>query len=244
MARTAPATFTAEHFRCFYDHADPLLRRLDRQAAKSRIPTVGPAMGKLLFVLARAARARRVLELGTSIGYSTIWLARSVAPSGGNVVSLEWDPKTAGEALRNMAEAGVSKYVKVETGDAKKWLEAHRRGPKFDFAFNDIDKEMYPPTLDPLVRLVRPGGRLVFDNTAFRSAGDFLKVSARHPDLETVHLHCFLPGHAPDLDAVTPCVKRGRAQASAGSLTQEQPPPSKAPAPRIRRRDVLSIRRQ
>ena len=65
MARTAPATFTAEHFRGFYGHDDALLRRLERRAAEGRIPIVGPAMGRLLFVLARAARARSVLELGT-----------------------------------------------------------------------------------------------------------------------------------------------------------------------------------
>jgi len=209
MPRRPPATYGPGHFRHYARHDDPLLLRLEREAAAKDIPIVGPAMGKLLYLLARAAGARRVLELGTSVGYSAIWLARAVAPSGGKVVSLEWDPETAEIARRNLADAGVADSVRVVVGDAGKWLAGNARSRRFDLAFNDIDKELYTPTLGPLVRLVCPGGLLVFDNTAFKSAGDFLDVAQRHPELEVLHLHCFLPGHSPDDDAVTLCVKKG-----------------------------------
>ncbi len=207
---TAPPTrtFAPGHFRRFARHNDPMLLRLEREAARKGIPIIGPAMGKLLYLLARATGARRVLELGTSVGYSAIWLARAVAPVDGTVTTLEWDPVTADTVRHNLAGAGVAGRVEVVVGDAKVWLERHGRGREFDLAFNDIDKEFYSPTLDPLVRAVRPGGLLVFDNTAFRSAGDFLERAQRHPELETIHLHCFLPGHSPDADAVTLCVKK------------------------------------
>lgn len=208
MPRRPPKTFGPGHFRRYARHDDPLLLRLEKEAAENDIPIVGPAMGKLLYLLARATGARRVLELGTSVGYSAIWLARAVAPSGGKVVSLEWDQETAAIARQNLEEAGVSGSVEVVVGDAGRWLAGNSRARKFDMAFNDIDKELYSATLDPLVRLVRPGGLLVFDNTAFRSAGDFLEVAARHPELWALHLHCFLPGHSPDDDAVTLCVKK------------------------------------
>ncbi len=209
MPRKARITYGPAHFRKYARHDDALLHQLEMQAAREDIPIVGPAMGKLLYLLARATGARRVLELGTSIGYSAIWLGRAVAPSGGKVVTLERDSKTADIARRNLAEAGLSGHVEVVVGDAVGWLAKNRRAKRFDLAFNDIDKELYSPTLNPIVRLVRPGGLLVFDNTAFKSAGDFLERARRHRDIETLHLHCFLPGHSPDDDAVTLCVKLG-----------------------------------
>jgi len=203
-------TYGPEHFRKYASHNDPLLRRLEREAARKNIPIVGPAMGKLLYLLARATGAKRVLELGTSIGYSTIWLARAVAPAGGKVTSLEWDAGTAAKARRNLAEARLDGTVEVVVGDALGWLGDHARRRKYDLVFNDIDKELYTPTLVPIGIMLRPGGLAVFDNTAFRSAGDFLEAAQRNPELEVLHLHCFLPGHDPDDDAVTLCVKRGR----------------------------------
>ena len=208
MAKKSQRTFGPEHFRKYSGHSDRLLLRLEKEAARTDIPIVGPAMGKLLYLLARASGARRVLELGTSIGYSTIWLARAVAPAGGKVTSLEWDAGTAAKAEKNLAEAGVARSVEVVVGDALGWLAGNARRRKFDLVFNDIDKELYSPTLVPIAMMLRPGGLAIFDNTAFRSAGDFLDVAQRHPELEVLHLHCFLPGHDPDDDAVTLCVKK------------------------------------
>ena len=199
----AQRTFGPEHFRQYARHDDRLLLRLEREAARKGIPIVGPAMGKLLYLLARAAGAKRVLELGTSIGYSTIWLARAVAHAGGKVTSLEWDARTAAAARRNIAEAGLAGSVEIVVGDALEWLAGHARRRRFDLVFNDIDKELYTPTLVPIAMMLRPGGLAVFDNTAFRSAGDFLEAAGTRPELEVLHLHCFLPGHDPDDDAVT-----------------------------------------
>ena len=202
-------TYGPEHFRQYARHGDPLLSRLEKQASREGIPIVGPAMGKLLYLLARATGAKRVLELGTSIGYSAIWLARAVAPAGGKVTSLEWDARTAAKARKNLAEAGLAGCVEVVVGDALGWLAGHARRRKFDLVFNDIDKELYTATLVPIAMMLGPGGLAVFDNTAFRSAGDFLEAARRNPELEVLHLHCFLPGHDPDDDAVTLCVKNG-----------------------------------
>lgn len=210
MTGPRPETLGPEHFRRYSRHSDRLLLRLEKEAARKGIPIVGPAMGKLLYLLARATGARRVLELGTSIGYSTIWLARAVAPAGGKVTSLEWDAKTAAQARKNLAEAGLAGSVEIVVGDALGWIAAHARRRRFDLVFNDIDKELYTPTLVPIAMMLRPGGLAVFDNTAFRSAGDFLEAAQRNPELEVLHLHCFLPGHDPDDDAVTLCVKKGR----------------------------------
>jgi caffeoyl-CoA O-methyltransferase len=208
MPRRSQNTFGPEHFRQFARHGDPLLLRLEKEAARKDIPIVGPAMGKLLYLLARASGARRVLELGTSIGYSAIWLGRAVAPAGGKVTSLEWDARTAVAAEKNLAEAGLAGSVEVVVGDALGWLAGHARRRRFDLVFNDIDKELYTATLVPIAMMLRPGGLAVFDNTSFRSAGDFLEVSKQHPELEALHLYCFLPGHDPDDDAVTLCVKK------------------------------------
>jgi len=208
MAKKSQRTFGPEHFRKYSGHSDRLLLRLEKEAARTDIPIVGPAMGKLLYLLARASNARRVLELGTSIGYSAIWLARAVAPFGGKVTSLEWDARTAAEARKNLSQAGLSASVEIVVGDALEWLARHARRRRFDLVFNDIDKELYTATLVPIAMMLRPGGLAVFDNTSFRSAGDFLEIAQRHPELEVLHLHCFLPGHDPDDDAVTLCVKK------------------------------------
>ncbi len=211
MARTNRKTYGPEHFRRYAKYDDPLLLRLEKEAARKGIPIVGPAMGKLMYLLARATGARRVLELGTSIGYSAIWLARAVAPSGGKVTSLEWDARTAAKARKTLAGAGLSGTVEIVVGDALEWLARHARRRRFDLIFNDIDKELYTATLVPIAMMLRPGGLAVFDNTSFRSAGDFLETAQRHPELEVLHLHCFLPGHDPDDDAITLCVKKGPA---------------------------------
>lgn len=207
-SRRLRSTFPPARFRRYARHGDPLLLRMEREAARKDIPIVGPAMGKLLHLLARATGARRVLELGTSIGYSAIWLARAVAPAGGRVTSLEWDSITAAKARKNLAGAGLAGSVEVIVGDALGWLAGNARRRKYDLVFNDIDKELYTPTLVPIAMMLRPGGLAVFDNTSFRSAGDFLERALRHPRLETLHLHCFLPGHSPDDDAITLCVKK------------------------------------
>jgi predicted O-methyltransferase YrrM len=119
---------------------------------------VSPLEGKLLGLLARACGARRVLELGTLAGYSTIWLARS----GAHVISLEIDPRAAAIARENVDRAGVGTLVEIRVGPALESLPGIE-GP-FDMAFLDADKQTNPEYLDAVLPLLRPGGLLVADN--------------------------------------------------------------------------------
>jgi len=122
---------------------------------------VSPLQGRLLELLARAVGARRVLELGTLGGYSTLFLARAVAPEG-RVVSLELVPEHAEVARRNLAAAGFASVASVLVGPAGETLRT-LNGP-FDFIFIDADKRSYDAYLTEALRLSRPGTLIVADN--------------------------------------------------------------------------------
>lgn len=126
---------------------------------------VSPAEGKLLHLLAKLCGARRVLEVGTLAGYSTIWLARALPP-GGRVVTLECEPRHAEVAAANFARAGVAAAIDLRVGRAIELLprlEAERSGP-FDLTFIDADKPSTPDYFQWAVRLSRPGSVIVVDN--------------------------------------------------------------------------------
>jgi predicted O-methyltransferase YrrM len=125
------------------------------------LPLVDAEVGALLRVLATAANASRILEIGTAIGYSGIWLAGALPP-GGMLITLEMSEERAREARENFARAGLADRVSVMVGDANLKL-AKVAGP-FDLIFQDGDKQLYSPMLDRLVALLRPRGLLVTDN--------------------------------------------------------------------------------
>ncbi|MGP9819073.1 O-methyltransferase [Salinarimonas sp. NSM] len=132
---------------------------------------VSPAQGKLLHLLARMAGARRILEIGTLGGYSTIHLARAL-PEGGRVTTLEVDPKHAETARANLARAGMAERVDIRVGralDTLAALEAEGAGP-FDLVFVDADKPSNPHYLASALRLSRPGTVLIFDNVVREGA--------------------------------------------------------------------------
>lgn len=122
---------------------------------------VSAPMGKFLHLLARSVGARRILEIGTLGGYSTIWLARAL-PDDGELVTCEIDPHHAEVATANFVRAGVDKLVDVRVGPARETLVA-LEGP-FDLAFIDADKTSGAEYFRACVRLVRPGGVIVVDN--------------------------------------------------------------------------------
>ena len=120
--------------------------------------------GKFLDFLVRVSGARRVLEIGTLGGYSTIWMARAL-PEGGRVVTLELEPHHAEVARRDLDRAGVLDRVEVIVGPALETLPAlTSRMERFDLVFIDADKESYPEYLDWALRLSRPGTVIVADN--------------------------------------------------------------------------------
>jgi len=140
---------------------DPLLAEIAQAGVERDLPLVDAEVGALLRVLATAIGARKILEIGTAVGYSGIWLAGSL-PADGMLMTMEMDAGRAKEAQGNFDRAGLTNRVSVMLGDAQR-LIAKVAGP-FDLIFQDGDKKMYTPLLDRLVSLLRPGGLLVTDN--------------------------------------------------------------------------------
>lgn len=155
--------------------------------------------GKLLYLLARAARATRVLEIGTLAGYSTINLARAVGPSG-RVVTLEYEAAHADVARQNLERAGVEDRVEVIVGAALDTLpDLEARGEIFDLSFIDADKENNVAYVEWAIKLGRPGSIIVVDNIArfgrvfapaaddhqARAVRDMLEMMGEHPRLDT-----------------------------------------------------------
>ena len=146
---------------------DPALDDALRESAAAGLPSihVSANQGKLLHLLARAINARRILEVGTLGGYSTIWLGRALPP-GGRLVTLEAVPKHADVARVNLARAGLGGLVEVIVGPAAESLAAlrDRREPPFDLIFIDADKPNYPLYLPLALALSRPGTLIIADN--------------------------------------------------------------------------------
>ncbi|MGQ0796334.1 MAG: O-methyltransferase [Methanobacteriota archaeon] len=143
------------------NRGDAALRAIEDRGRKEGWPIVRAAEGSLLHILAKAMGARRILELGTAIGYSGTWLARAL-PDDGELVTVEGDPETANIARATFEKTGVVARVTILVGDAREIL-GDLRGP-FDLVFNDIDKEGYPDVLEPCIERLRVGGLLVTDN--------------------------------------------------------------------------------
>jgi predicted O-methyltransferase YrrM len=140
---------------------DAVLRDMEAEAQARNIPIVGPAVGRLLHQLARMIQARTVFEMGSAIGYSTIWWARAVG-DGGRVIYTDGSRKNADEARRNLERAGVLDRVTIKVGDALEILSEQKES--FDVVFNDVDKEDYPRVFRLARTRVRPGGLFVTDN--------------------------------------------------------------------------------
>ncbi|MDI9889891.1 O-methyltransferase [Microbacterium sp. IEGM 1404] len=124
---------------------------------------VSPVSAKLLHLLVRISGARRVLEIGTLGGYSTIWLARAL-PEGGRVVTIEAEERNARLAHDNLARAGVADRVEIRVGRGLDVLPTLVGEEPFDLVFIDADKESNPGYLDWAARLGRPGTVVVLDN--------------------------------------------------------------------------------
>lgn len=146
---------------------DPVLAEVLAASAEAGLPaiSVSAAQGQMLHLFARMVGARRILEIGTLGGYSTLFLARALPPDG-RIVTLEYDPRHAEVARANFARAGISDQVDLRVGRAVETLpqlEAEGLGP-FDFIFIDADKPSNPDYLAWSLRLARPGTVIVCDN--------------------------------------------------------------------------------
>ncbi len=135
----------------------------DQQAAGMPDIEVAPTGGKLLHLLARAIGARRVLEIGTLGGYSTIWLARAL-PDGGRVITIEAEPAHAAVARASIDRAGVGEKVEIRVGRGADVLPTLEDAAPFDLVFIDADKESNTIYLHWAARLGRPGALVIVDN--------------------------------------------------------------------------------
>lgn len=146
--------------------ADAALVTARKAAAAAGLPDIAvtPSQGKLLHLLARGIKARNILEIGTLGAYSTIWLARAL-PATGKLITLEFSPKHAQVARKNIARAGLSKKVDLREGaalDILPKIAAERR--RFDFFFIDADKENNANYFQWALKLGRPGSLIFVDN--------------------------------------------------------------------------------
>jgi len=140
---------------------DAVLAEMEEYATQHDIPIVGPAVARVLQQLALMINARTVFELGSAIGYSTIWWAQVVGENG-RVIYTDGDSQNAERARGYFARAGVAKRITLHTGDALEFLSEQKE--EFDIVFNDVDKEDYPRVLRLVAPRLRKGGLFITDN--------------------------------------------------------------------------------
>ncbi|HXR97352.1 MAG TPA: O-methyltransferase [Terriglobales bacterium] len=139
----------------------PVLAEMEKQARERDIPIVGPAVARVLRLLAELTGARRVFELGSAIGYSTLWWAAAVG-EGGEVFYTDSDPANCQEAAGYFERARLSDRIRILQGDAIAMLAA--TPGDFDIVFCDLNKPQYPEALRQAAPRIKPGGLLVADN--------------------------------------------------------------------------------
>ena len=156
---------------------DEVLAEIEELASDGGIPIVGPAVGRFLFLLTRLVAAKRIFELGSAVGYSTIWLARG-AGEDGTVYYTDTDEENATRARSYIEKAGVSNRVKLLVGDAVHLIDTVEGD--FDLIFIDLDKRQYPAAFARAYPRLRRGGLLVSDNVLL-----YGRVAGSHTDAMT-----------------------------------------------------------
>lgn len=188
---------------------EPWFLEMERIAGEEDFPAVGPQVGVLLEILARAIQARNIMELGSGYGYSGLWFSRAL-PDDGHILLTDFEEKNRHMAEKYFKQAGKSHLMEFRVGDALELLD-NEKGP-YDIIFNDIDKEFYPRVIEPVHRLLRKGGLFITDNTLW-----YGRVTAKAEDEATAAVQEFntrLKDHPgflalplPLRDGVTVCVK-------------------------------------
>jgi caffeoyl-CoA O-methyltransferase len=156
---------------------DEVLAEMEDYASQHDVPIVGPAVARVLQQLALLINARSVCELGSAIGYSTIWWAQAVGENG-RVIYTDGEKKNAERARGYFARAGVTGRITLHTGDALEFLSEQKQ--EFDIIFNDVDKEDYPRVLRLVAPRLRQGGLFITDNVLWSG-----RVAEKNPDART-----------------------------------------------------------
>lgn len=156
---------------------DSVLRDMERRAERHDIPIIGPAVGRMIYLLAQIANARRIFEMGSAIGYSTIWLARAAGPHG-EIYYTDGDPENARRAREYFLWAGVANRIQILVGDAIDLID--NVSGEFDLIFNDVDKQQYPAAFRKALPRLRSGGLFITDNVLWSG-----RVTRRAKDART-----------------------------------------------------------
>lgn len=189
---------------------DEVLAEMEAEAAKNKIPIIGPAVARVLYQLAIIKGAKRVFEMGSAIGYSTIWLARAVG-DGGRVIYTDGDKKNADKARSYFERAGLSDRITIRTGDALELLSEEKE--PYDIIFNDVDKTDYPRVFRMAISHLKSGGLFITDNVLWSG-----RVAKPNPDANTtaiLELNRLMYGSSdvfttilPLRDGISVCVKK------------------------------------
>ncbi len=203
-----------DYISALYSHRAARTEYLDETELQEFFPVVDEDVARLLQLLLRLTGAQSVLEVGTSVGYSTVSMASVVKELHGKIVTIEYDERVAEQAKVNFERAGVSACIQLLVGDARV-LIPRLEDASFDFVFLDVDKRLYPPLLPHCVRVLRDGGLLVAEDTLFPvieldpqwhdlipSIEEFNRLVADHEELESTIL--------PVGDGVTLAVRKPR----------------------------------
>jgi len=175
----------ARYLEGFRAAPEPVLARLEAEAAAERVPIIAKAGAAYLDLAVRQTKPERMLEIGTAIGYSAIVLARAL-PSWGNLETIELDPKTAERAEANIAEAGLRSKVKVHVGPALEVLK--RLENRYDLVFIDAAKEEYLAYLTASLALMPKGATVIVDNLLWSGRTALAAQGAPASDEQTPHL--------------------------------------------------------
>lgn len=190
---------------------DAVISEIEEYAAKHDIPIIGPAVARLLMLLVQVSGAKRIFEMGSAIGYSTIWLARAAGPKA-KVFYTDGDPEKARRANGYFQRAGVAMRIQMQTGDAIALLK--KTPGTFDVIFNDIDKHQYPAAMRAAIPKLRRGGLFITDNTLWSgkaarpaAAGDSFTLGVQEMNRMAYASKELFPVLIPLRDGVTVCRK-------------------------------------
>ena len=162
---------------------DAVLTEMERYAKKHDVPIIGPACGRLLYLIAQLTGAKRIFEMGSAIGYSTIWLARAAGP-GAEIYYTDGSAENAKMAGQHFIRAGVADRIQILVGDALSLLD--EIGGPFDLMFIDVNKEQYPEALQKAIPRLKSGGVLITDNVLWSG-----RVTAKAKDIRTRSIQQF-----------------------------------------------------
>ncbi len=172
---------------------DEVISEMERYAKKHDVPIIGPVVARMIYLVAQISGAKRIFEMGSAIGYSTIWLARAAGPEA-EVYYTDGDPANAARARGYFKRAGVENSIQIMTGDAVNLID--QVPGEFDLIFIDVDKHQYPDALRKAVPRLRSGGLLLTDNVLWSG-----KVTRKSTDGRTRAIQQFnkLIYSSPDL---------------------------------------------